>query len=173
MNAQRNPHDQLVEQALVGFDLAAEHHIANCQPCQTERERMQDALREFAVANRKRAHRPEIFWEQQAARIRTAQQRSTHRSRLALTLVPTAVVLLLAAFAVLSPSPVARPTVAKVPTAALQQDSDHQLLLEVERAMQTDTPRSLEALTLLSDESDATQPTESVNFSKESRSHEN
>ena len=172
MNAKENPHDPLVERALVGFDLAAEHHIANCQPCQEDRERMQDVLREFGAANRQLAQRPEIFWDQQAAKIRAARLKSTQRSRLALTLVPTAVVLLLIAFAVLSPSPGARPTVANAPVAALQQDSDHQLLLEVERAVQTDTPRSLEALTLMSDESDTTQPAGSANFSKES-SHEN
>jgi len=173
MNANENPHDPLVERALVGFDLAAEHHIANCQPCQTDRERMQDVLREFGTANRQLAHRPEIFWEQQATKIRTARLKSTQRSRLALTLVPTAVVLLLAAFAVLSPSPGAHPSAVNVPVPALQRDSDHELLLEVERAVQTDTPRSLEALTLMSEESDSVQPAGSVNSLKELRSHEN
>ena len=49
MNPNENSHDPLVERALVGLDLAAEHHLANCAPCQTERERVQEALRRTAA----------------------------------------------------------------------------------------------------------------------------
>ena len=71
MNSNENPHEPLVERALVSFDLAAEHHIAHCQPCQTEREKVEDALRQFGAANREYANRPTSFYEQQAARIRS------------------------------------------------------------------------------------------------------
>ena len=168
MNTSKNSHDPLVERALVGFDLAAEHHLASCSPCQTERERVQEALREFGTANRQYAGRPENFWDQQAARIRAARNDRAQRSRLALTLAPGLAVLLLLAFALLSRGPSTRPA----PTTA-QTDSDHELLVEVERVVQTDTPLSLEAVTLMGEQDDNNVSMSSTNSVKEPRSHEN
>ena len=81
MNNEQNAHEPLVESALAGFDLAAEHHLATCQPCQAERDRMQEVLREFAAANREYANRPESFWQQQALCIEVARDSSDPRSR--------------------------------------------------------------------------------------------
>jgi hypothetical protein len=171
MNSNENSHDPLVDQALVGFDLAAEHHIASCQPCQSERERVEDALRQFATANREYANRPENFWEQQAARIR-ARSEAGQRSGLTMRLVPSAVVLLLLAFAVLTRVPGSRPAAVTTP-AAVQTDSDHELLMEVERAVQTDTPLALQPATLMVEESDGNLPLNRTSENKEHRSHEN
>jgi hypothetical protein len=172
MNSNENSHDPLVDQALVGFDLAAEHHIANCPPCQSERERVEDALRQFATVNREYASRPENFWEQQAARIRAARSENGQRSGLAMRLVPSAVVLLLLALAVLSRIPGSRPVAVTTP-AAVQTDSDHELLVEVERALQSDTPLALEPATLMVEESDGNLPLNTTSEDKEPRSHEN
>jgi len=171
MNSNENTHDPLVERAVVSFDLAAEHHIANCPPCQTERDRVEDALRQFAAANREYANRPDNFWEQQAARIRSARKDSEARSRLTMSLVPSVVVLLLAAFAILGRAPGVRPVQPAPPVA--QTDPDHELLLEVERAIQTDTPLALEPATLMVNESDGNLPLNSTSQRKEIRSHEN
>lgn len=171
MNANDNMHDPLVERALVSFDLAAEHHIAKCQPCQAERDHVENALREFAAANREYAKRPEDFWDVQAARIRAARRESDAKSRLTMTLVPSVVVLLLAAFAVLGRAPEVRTTRPTAPVAQI--DADHELLLEVERAIQTDTPRALEPATLMVEESDGTLPLDPALRNKETRSHEN
>jgi hypothetical protein len=171
MNSNENAHDPLVERALVGFDLAAEHHIAHCEPCQTERERVEEALRQFGAANRECANRPASFWEQQAASIQTAQQASVQRSRATLALVPSVVVLLLLGFAVLGRAPAMRP-VAVAPAPA-QTDSDHELLVGVERAMRTDTPRALQPATLMVEESIGNEPLNSTYESEERRSHEN
>jgi hypothetical protein len=170
MNPNDKSHDPLVERALVGFDLAAEHHLANCGPCQTERERVEDALRQFGAANREYANRSESFWEQQAAKIRAARSERTGRSGLALTLTPGLAVLLLLAFALLGPGPVSRPA----PAAAVraQPDSDHALLVEVERAIQSETPLSLGPAALMI-EADDSGPMNSTNSSKEPGSHEN
>ena len=157
MNSNDNSHDPLVDQVLVGFDLAAEHHIANCAPCQDERERIEDALRQFAAANRDYAMRPESFWERQAARIRAASIQSRQRSKITMALVPSLVVLLLMAFAVLGRAPGGHPvetTNRAVQPPMLQTDSDHELLLQVERAMQSDTPLALEPATLMVEERD-------------------
>lgn len=171
MNSNENAHDPLVEQALVGFDLAAEHHIAHCEPCQTERERVEEALRQFGAANREYANRPASFWEQQAASIRSAQQASVQRSRATLALVPSVVVLLLLGFAVLGRAPAVH-SVAVAPPPA-QTDSDHELLVGVERAMRTDTPRALQPATLMVEESIGNEPLNSTYESEERRSHEN
>ena len=168
MNPNENSHDPLVERALVGLDLAAEHHLANCAPCQTERERVQGALQLFGAANREYANRSENFWEQQAARIHAAQTERSHRSRLAVTLTPGLAVLMLLAFALLHRAPVSPPV---QPVAQI--DYDHELLVEVERAVHTATPLSLQAATLMVEESDSSRPMNSANSAKEIRSNEN
>ena len=171
MNSNENAHDPLVEQALVGFDLAAEHHIAHCEPCQTEREKVAEALCRFGAANREYANRPASFWEQQAASIRAAQQASVQRSRATLALVPSVVVLLLLGFAVLGRAPGVRPVAVAQPLA--QTDSDHELLVGVERAMGRHTPLALEPAALMVEESSGNEPLNSTDESKERRSHEN
>ena len=171
MNANENLHEPLVERALVGFDLAAEHHLAHCPPCQTEREKVEDALRQFGAANREYANRSESFYEQQAARIRAARQESKQRSRLTMALVPSLVVLVLLAIAMLGKAPGIRPAAVAPPVQ--QSDSDHELLLEVERAIQSDTPRALEPATLMVEDSDGNRPLNRASDRKESRSHEN
>jgi hypothetical protein len=171
MNSSDNTHDPLVERAVASFDLAAEHHIAGCPPCQAERDHIEDALRQFAAANRENAKRPEDFWELQAARIRAGHRDSDAKSRLTMTLVPTVVVLLLAAFAILGRAPGVRPIQPAAPVAEV--DTDHELLLEVERAIQCDTPRALEPATLMVDESDGNLPLDPASQNKETRSHAN
>lgn len=171
MNNEQNAHEPLVDKALVGFDLAAEHHLAGCEPCQGERDRMQEALREFAAANREHANRPESFWQQQALCIERARQRSETRSRVKLALVPAVVVLLLAAFVILGRPTGVRPGATVKP--AIQVDPDHELLLEVERVMQTDTPLALEPATLMVDERDSNWPLNSTSERKEVHSNEN
>jgi hypothetical protein len=172
MNSDENTHDPLVERAVVSFDLAAEHHIANCQPCQVERDRVEDALRQFAAATREYASRPENFWEIQAAQIRSAQKDSEARSRLTMALAPSIAVLLLAAGSILGRAPGVRPiTTPKMAT--VQVDPDHELLLEVERAIQADTPRALEPAMLMVEESEGNMPLHTSSEKKEIRSHEN
>jgi hypothetical protein len=171
MNSNENSHDPLVERAVVSFDLAAEHHLAECQPCQTERDHVQDVLRKFAVANREYAERPETFWQQQALRIEAARQKSETRSRLMATLVPAVVVLILAAFAILGHAPGVHPVATVTPAA--QVDPDHELLLEIERTIQADTPRALEPATLMVNERESNLPLGSTSNRKEIRSHEN
>jgi len=174
MNANENSHEPLVERALVGFDLAAEHHLANCEPCQQERESVQEALRLFGAANREYASRPEAFWEQQTSRIRAASKERAQRSRVGLALVPGLAVLMLLGVALLSrktaTAPMPSPIVA-VPL--LQTISDQELLVEVERAMQSNTPLSLEPATLMVEESENSMPVSSVNGRKETHNDEN
>ena len=176
MNPNENTHDPLVDRALVGFDLAAEHHLANCKPCQDEREHIEGALRMFSAANREHAHRPESFWEQQALRIRAACSDRARKSKVALTLTPGLAVLLLIGVALLDRVPNSlSPTAIKMPVAETGSDrlSDHDLLLEVERAVESDTPLSLEPAMLMVEENDSSMPLNSSNARKELHDHEN
>ena len=173
MNTNENSHEPLVERALIGFDLAAEHHLANCEPCQRERERVQEVLNLFGAAKRESANRPEIFWEQQAARIRSARNEQVKRSRLALSLTPGLAVLLLLGVALITRAPKVNPTQTPIRTAAGPQISDQDLLMEVERAVQSGTPLSLEPATLMVEDDADSRPMNSQNANKELRPHEN
>ena len=63
--------------------------------------------------------------------------------------------------------------VVQAPPPVAQIDSDHELLLEVERAIQSDTPRALEPATLMVEETDGDMPLDPALKNKETRSHEN
>src|SRR5207245_10728609 len=157
--------------ARVGRGPVAGQHMAHCEPCQTERERVAEALRRVGAANRGYANRPASFWEQQAASIRAGQQASVQRSRATLALVPSVVVLLLLGFAVLGRAPGVRPVAVAPPLA--QTDSDHELLVGVERAMGRRTPLALEPATLMVEEGSGNEPLTSTAERRERRSHEN
>jgi hypothetical protein len=167
-NLDPNSHEPLIDSALIGLDLTAEHHLANCPCCQGEREKIEQALRGFADLQREQASRPEPFWENQAARIREARAQISHRSPLRTALVPALALLLLLAFQ-LTPQKGSSPK----PVQQTQTISDHDLLVEVERAMNTATPYALEPVALLSDESESTHPVSDQNPAKEPRSHAN
>lgn len=171
MNPNESSHASLVEQALVSFDLAAEHHLANCPACEGERERVQEVLRQFCTASRQRANRPEYFWEQQAARIRAMRNDFGTRSRLGLTLAPGLAALLLLAFALLGRGPAPPP--APVVTATTPADADEELLVTIERAVESNTPLALAPVTLMVEEGDSNGPLNATTRRKEARSHEN
>jgi len=167
-NLDPNSHEPLIDSALIGLDLTAEHHLANCPCCQGEREKTEQALRGFAELQREHANRPEPFWEDQAARIREARAQISQRSPLRTALVPALALLLLLALQ-LTPQKKSSPK----PVQPAQTISDHDLLVEVERTMNTATPYALEPVALLSDESESTHPVNDQNPAKESRSHAN
>jgi len=167
-NLDPNSHEPLIDSALIGLDLSAEHHLANCHCCQGEREKTEQALREFADLQREQANRPEPFWENQAARIREARAQISQLSPLRTALVPALALLLLLALQ-LTPQKESSPK----PVQQTQSISDHDLLVEVERTMNTATPYALEPVALLSDDSETTHPVSDQNHPKEPRSHAN
>lgn len=109
------------------------------------------------------ARQPDYFWSRQQARIRERIAESERRSRrtflriawsTSLALVVTAVILLQSGSSPMPPQ--------------AQVDSDHELLLEVERVMQSDGPASLEPASVLVREisqstSDSNPPTHKEN----------
>jgi len=137
---QNSAHEPLVDRALMGLDLAAEHHLATCPCCQGERERTERALQRYAETEREQASRHEAFWTDQAARIRGACRSIKRRPSAAAVLVPALALLLLLTLELVPRSkPQAPPANAKG-----QSISDQDLLLAVERAVDSGTPYALE-----------------------------
>jgi len=64
------------------------------------------------------------------------------------------------------------PAPTSISAAAVQQVSDQELLMEVERAVQSGTPLSLEPATLMVEEDADSRPMNSQNAHKELRTHE-
>ena len=171
MTNEQNAHDSLVERVLVSFDLAAEHHLSQCEPCQAERDKLQDALRQFGAANREYAMLPESFWEQQAARIRANRNRSQSRARRVAVLAPALGALLLAGTLLVQRTPQVNPEARALAT--VQANSDHELLLAVERAMESNTPEALAPVAWMEEEGAGSAALPVRSNQKESRSHEN
>jgi len=158
MTRNPNSHEPLIDSALIGLDLTAEHHLAHCPGCQGEREKTERALRQFAELEREQASRSEAFWEEQTARIRAARASLARRPAPAAILVPALVLLLILGLS-LTPrrQPPTRPT-------QTQEVSDHDLLVAVERAVDNGTPYALEPVALVADEAESSRalPNKSV-----------
>ena len=154
MTASTNPksesqsHEPLVDRALMGIDLAAEHHLANCPCCQGEREKTEQALRHYSAFQREEAGREDNFWNEQAHRIQVACHALRPRSNAAARLVPAlALVMVLGLGLALW----RQPSTAR-PTAQLQTVSDQDLLIAVESAVDTGTPYALEPVAVMVEE---------------------
>ncbi|HMK21726.1 MAG TPA: hypothetical protein VK466_05290 [Terriglobales bacterium] len=171
MSSEQNPHEPLVERVLVGFDLTAEHHVAHCAPCQTERQKLEEALQQFGAANREYASRSEDFWDKQAAQIQQKRRESSNRARVVGALAPALAMLLFVGVFLVSQSPHVEPSAQTVP--AVQTDSDHELLVAVERAVESDTPQALAPVAWMEEENDGSTSLPARSNQKESRSHEN
>jgi hypothetical protein len=92
---------------------------------------------------RSATERPSCFWQRQLSAVRVAaSQRMLFHPGLAWA---SALALLLLAFSLLTKSPAPKPVQA-------QNDSDQELLVAVEQAVETDGPESLEPAALLADE---------------------
>jgi hypothetical protein len=169
MNTNSNSHEPLVDSALIGANLAAEYHLSNCPCCQGEREKTEHALQEFAAFQREEANRSESFWEEQAARIRSARSSMTLRPSLTAVLAPAAVLLVVVGL-VLAPQrkPQTHPAAAQAPAI-----SDHDLLVAVERAVDNGTPDALEPVAFVVDEPASSAALPVKKTTKELSSHAN
>lgn len=146
-NSRSELHEPLIDRALMGLDLAAEHHLANCPCCQGEREKTEQALRRYAEFEREKAVREETTWSEQAARIRAACASVPRRPAAAAVLAPALALLLVLSLTLLPrPKPQAPASTAKV-----ESISDQDLLLAVERAVDSGTPYALEPVALIVD----------------------
>jgi len=167
MNLQKkqNSHEPLVERALMGQDLAAEHHLANCPCCRAERDAIEEALRHFAELQREQANRPEDFWERQAERIREDLHRPATTRRFARVWIPALATVVVGMMLLLLP----RSQSPRVPQEVTL--SDQEVLREVERAMEGGTPMALRPAGLYTEEDLENVSRSNANLTKEQLRH--
>jgi hypothetical protein len=159
--------DREFAQALVEGTGRVRIHLEHCTVCREEFDRWQQALALMPQDARAAAELPADFWQDQQFAIgrmlRTAQPLRPALPALAWA---ATFVLLLCGLLLLGNSPVPAP----VQTAA---DPDHQMLLEVEDALNSDVPEALEPAALLAQEIGSQMDTRSSSHSPKETNHEN
>jgi hypothetical protein len=119
---------------------------------QSDEQALQDSLVELRSSARKIAERPEDFWQRQNAAIRARVGEAEGARRRRIPLVWAAAVLLACAgAALLRGGPAPKPVVQTRP-AVVTPDSDQQLLIAVEHAVQNGVPDSLEPAAYLAEQ---------------------
>jgi hypothetical protein len=143
--------DQLSAALLAEEDSPIAAHLASCDDCRRELEGIRTALTEVRDESLALGERPQGFWREQrlaiAARLSADNQFVTRPLAWAASL---AMVALVAAFLVQGVPPLQIQAVR--PAASSATDSDHDLLVAVERSMRRDVPRALEPATLIAQE---------------------
>lgn len=169
-----NPHEERILEGLTGRSVPAEDHLLACVACRSERDRLAKSISAFAASAREATDRPGHFWTRQAAQIHSSVAAApAGRMGLSSRMASALAVLGLFALLLLQGAPGPRPVVESTPP-----NSDHELLLEVERALQRETPAALEPVTLLVEDMTGTTSSNSPGiasprFSKEQPHHDN
>ena len=141
-------------------------HLEICDPCLNEVAR----LRETAAGMKTAADKPQDFWDRQRTAIRTqlADRPTPAKSRIpGLAWAPALAVLVLAGLLLSGGTP-APPIETRVPV-----DPDHQLLLAVERVMQSNGPEALEPATYFVQEIKQETRSKRNSIRNQETSHEN
>jgi hypothetical protein len=160
--------DSEVEEMLLAPATENRHHLEQCDSCKVEVQRIRRPLETLNRTVRTAAEKPEDFWQRQRMAIReriaATQSRPIRRpARLAWA----AAALIATATLVLDSAPKLEPPQARI-------DPDHELLIEVERILQSDGPQALEPAALLTREiSQDTQPNSTFPLRKKESHHEN
>jgi hypothetical protein len=162
-------HDDRIFDALTCRSLPAEDHMLACASCRLERQRLQHELNAFSESVRSSTNEAGAFWTRQAAHIHArVSAEPSRQSWLLSRLVPVFAVLALFAILLLQNSPSPRPVTHNAPSR-----SDHDLLVEVERALDRQTPAALEPITLLVEDMSRSNNDPSANLHKEQPNHVN
>ena len=110
--------------------------------------------------------RPDWFWQRQITGVRQLIANGKQPAFRLIAAWGGAMALFVLAFSLLKSAPPPQP-------AQVQSDSDQQLLLAVEQAVETDGPASLEPAALLADEIGSTQSTSETRRVLKENHHEN
>ena len=170
MAIDKQSHDDRILESLISRSISAEDHVLTCAPCRSERNLLAASIRAFSDSARETSDHPTHFWTRQTAQIHS-QIASTRSSGIGFgyRMSSALAALAIAALILLQRGPVPQPE----PRLAIGSASDHELLLEVERALQRDTPAALEPVTLLVDDISASTSESAASFSKEQSHHAN
>ncbi|HVO82219.1 MAG TPA: hypothetical protein VMT28_15900 [Terriglobales bacterium] len=134
----------------------------------SDQQALAPALAVLADCARAAAERSDAFWQQQHQQVRrriAESERSSRRIPVGLAWA-TALALALVAAAMLGSAPLPAPAPAAT---AVPEDSDQQLLMAVEQAVQSRVPDSLEPASLLAEEMGQAAQTSSQLRHKETR----
>ncbi len=140
-------------------------HLERCRPCRDEYIPLERALRDLPEAVRAASDRPQIFWQRQRAAIRSriAVHEASRQSWIGFAWATLGSLILLAALLLSGAK--------NLPKPQAQLDPDQELLLAVERAVQSNVPESLAPAALLAEDIRAAveAPASTSRISKESR----
>ena len=140
-------------------------HLATCSSCRTERERVRRVLRELPALTQNSAQNTEAFWEQQRMAI-WAKIDLVEPRKFPVLAWASAATVLVAATLLISIVPTVPPRVTA--------DSDHELMVQLERRLQSEVPLALEPAALLAREiTQNSQLNSSSPDRKKESSHEN
>lgn len=141
-------------------------HLEQCDACLREVAHLRDAVNTLRAVGSE----PEVFWstQQAAIRARVTSARVQTTGWLPRSAMAAATAVIAIACLVLSGGNVPPPS----PQAAA--DPDHELLVAIEQAMQTDGPAALVPAALLAEEINRhVKPVSQVNVPRKEMSHEN
>jgi anti-sigma factor RsiW len=142
-------------------------HLEPCEACRTELDHWQQTLALLPADARAIAERPADFWErQQQAIARLPGSRQAAKPTFPAFAWAGALALVLFALLLLGTGPAPAPSQATY-------DPDHQLLLEVEEAVNSGLPEALEPAALLAQEIGDHAETRSSSRSPKETTHEN
>jgi hypothetical protein len=149
-------------------DHTASGHLSQCDNCRNEWNILHNLLNGLASSAQSATQHPEVFWDRQRLSIQrqiaTALPTRTRPARLAWAAV---LALLLVGSLLLK-------TGSRVPVQQSAPDSDRELLVQVEQALDGNVPQALQPASLIAYEIDqAAQPQSRSASSKEKSQHEN
>ena len=119
---------------------------------QSDEQALQDSLVQLRSSGREIAERPEYFWQRQSAAIRTRVRETEGRRRWSIPLAWAMTVLLAGIGVALLRGGSAPAPVVQTRPAVVAADSDQQLLIAVQQAVQSGVPDSLEPAAYLAEQ---------------------
>jgi hypothetical protein len=153
---------------LLSPDNRASEHVAHCEACRNEWDKLQKLANGLAAAARSATEQPEVFFERQRLSIQRQIANVPGRRTRSARLVWAAVfaLVLIASFLLKTGS--------RVPVQPSVPDSDRELLVQVEQALDGDVPQALQPASLIANEIDrSAEPQSNSTSSKEKSEHEN
>lgn len=118
-------------------------HLATCSSCHAERERVRRVLEELPALTHIVTQNTDAFWDQQRTAI-WAKIDSIEPRRFPVLAWASATAVLVIATVLFSVAPTVPPQA--------QADSDHELMIQLERTLQTEVPVALEPAAMLARE---------------------
>ena len=146
---------------------ASNIHLATCASCRAEQERLRRVLGELPSLVRVVAQNTDAFWEKQRTAIWADIVTLQPRKQFSVLAWALGTAVLVVAGLLLSIAPAPTPSRAET-------DPDHELMIQLERTLQSEVPQALEPAALLAREiTQNSQPNSLSPVQKKESGHEN